>query len=304
MQTLKSPNLISVNLHITPACNYGCKFCFAHFASSKNLLRFNDWSKIIQLLKDHGTQKITFVGGEPLLHPDISQLLSFSHDLGLTTTIVTNGSLITSQFLLDNHPFIDWIGFSIDASSNSIERSLGRTTKTKNLTHDHIDHILSLLPDLNKYGIYIKVNSVITSLNFRDDMHNLITKINPKRWKVFQMLPIEGENDEFSSQLKITTDQFNLFLDHHKDLQPIAESNNSMTGSYVMINPSGRFFDNTTGHLYQSRPILKVGLVPAFQDISFSFSKLLSRGGLYQWADISVQSEQITYSEVNFPEFT
>lgn len=298
MQTIESPNLISVNLHITPACNYGCKFCFAHFASSRKLLRFEDWAKIIQLLKDHGTQKVTFVGGEPLLHPDISRLLEFSHQLGLTTTIVTNGSLITKEFLLDNHQFIDWIGFSIDASSDSIERSLGRTTKVRHSTHHHINHILSLLLDLEKYGINIKINSVITSLNFQDDMHDQITKINPRRWKVFQMLPIEGENDEYSSQLEITSEQFNLFLTNHQDLQPIAESNDAMTGSYIMINPTGRFFDNTTGHLIQSRPILEVGLLPASQDVSFSFSKLLSRGGIYQWDNQFFDHKSIPSSEV------
>ena len=297
MSNSEFPNLISVNLHITPACNYGYKFCFAHFASSKNLLRFNDWSKIIQLLKNHGTRKVAFVGGEPLLHPDLPKLLEFSHNLGFTTTIVTNGSLITEQFLFDNHSFIDWIGFSIDASSDSIERSLGRTTKSSNTTHNHIEHILSLLPDLTRYGINIKVNSVITSLNFTDDMHKIIAKIDPKRWKIFQMLPIEGENDDFSSQLEITAEQFQFFINNHKDLQPIAESNDAMTGSYVMVNPSGRFFDNTAGQLFQSRPILDVGLLPAFHDITFSFSKLLSRGGLYQWETVPLQTGFIPFSE-------
>ena len=298
MQSFDTPNLISVNLHITPACNYECKFCFAHFSNANTLLRFDEWSQIIQLLHDHGTQKVTFVGGEPLLHPDLSKLLKFSHSLGLTTTIVTNGSLITKKFLLVNHEFIDWIGFSIDTSSDAIERSLGRTTKVKNPSHNHINHILSLLPDLTTYGINIKVNSVITSLNYTDNMHELIRKINPKRWKVFQILPIEGENDKYSSKLEITTDQFNFFINYHQALHPIAESNDAMTGSYVMINPSGRFFDNTTGRLLQSRPILKDGLVPAFQDISFSFSKLLSRGGLYGWDNNSSEAGIIPYSEV------
>ena len=173
MLSANTPDLISVNLHITPACNYGCKFCFAHFASNKGLLRFNDWSKIIQLLKDYGTKKITFVGGEPLLHPDLPELLAFSHKLGLTTSIVTNGSLLTKKFLQDNHSFIDWIGFSIDASSDSLEQSLGRTLKSKYFTHNHIDHILSLKPDLDRFGIKIKVICVINYINFSDNMHDI-----------------------------------------------------------------------------------------------------------------------------------
>ena len=39
----------------------------------------------------------------------------------------------------------------------------------------------------------------------------------------------------------------------------IPESNDLMTGSYVMVDPAGRFFDNTAGAHVYSRPINQVG---------------------------------------------
>ena len=54
-----------------------------------------------------------------------------------------------------------------------------------------------------------------------------------------------------------------------------------MTGSYIMIDPLGRFFDNTTGKLLCSKAILEIDLEKAFNEISFSIDKLLERKGIY-----------------------
>ena len=198
--------MISVNLHITNACNYQCNFCFAHFNETNNLLRFKDWQTIIKKLKEVNCQKITFVGGEPLLHPDLAKLLAYTKSLGITTSIVTNGSLLTPEFLEANHQNIDWIGFSIDSIYEATEIKLGRTSKrqTGKQTHPHIDHILSLLPLLCRYGTKIKINTVVTALTWQEDMTGFIQTIKPNRWKAFQVLPIKGENDQYIDQLQIS----------------------------------------------------------------------------------------------------
>ena len=47
----------------------------------------------------------------------------------------------------------------------------------------------------NELGYGIKLNTVVTSANAHDDMTKIVKKINPTRWKIFQVLKIEGEND-------------------------------------------------------------------------------------------------------------
>ena len=95
---------ICVNWTITTQCNYHCKYCFARFPelAHRTPLSFNDMLRIPSLLADAGCEKLTFVGGEPLLCPHLRSLLQASHDLGLTTMIVTNGSLLTDEFLQQN----------------------------------------------------------------------------------------------------------------------------------------------------------------------------------------------------------
>jgi radical S-adenosyl methionine domain-containing protein 2 len=46
----------------------------------------------------------------------------------------------------------------------------------------------------DQYGIKFKLNSVINAYNWKEDMNGLVNELNPFRWKVFQVLVIEGEN--------------------------------------------------------------------------------------------------------------
>ena len=63
----------------------------------------------------------------------------------------------------------------------------------------------------------------------------------------------------------------------------VPEDNDLMTGSYVMVDPAGRFFDNSAGTHTYSRPILEVGVEQALTDVSVDAGKFLSRSGMYAW---------------------
>jgi len=65
------------------------------------------------------------------------------------------------------------------------------------------------------------------------------------------------------------------------DLVP--EQNELMRGSYVMIDPAGRFFDNASGMHHYSKPILEVGVKEAYNEVTISNEKFRQRGGLYNW---------------------
>jgi radical S-adenosyl methionine domain-containing protein 2 len=56
-----------------------------------------------------------------------------------------------------------------------------------------------------------------------------------------------------------------------------------MTGSYVMVDPAGRFFDNTAGAHVYSRPINEVGVNVALKEVSVDPGKFRLRDGLYDW---------------------
>ena len=54
-----------------------------------------------------------------------------------------------------------------------------------------------------------------------------------------------------------------------------------MTGSYVMVDPLGRFYDNTLGRHRYSSPILDVGVSAALGDVAVYPGRFEERGGVY-----------------------
>jgi len=118
-------------------------------------------------------------------------------------------------------------------------------------------------------------------------MSEFIRYSKPKRWKIFQVLPIVGQNDLHIDDFKITDEQFQHFLDTHSGLQDITklvpEDNKQMKGSYAMVDPAGRFYDNAQGTLNYSQPILDIGARQAIQQVDYDFDKFIMRDGLYDW---------------------
>jgi radical S-adenosyl methionine domain-containing protein 2 len=138
------------------------------------------------------------------------------------------------------------------------------------------------------HGIRLKINTVVNRLNVDEDMSDFIHKMGPERWKLFQVLPIEGQNAGHVEPLEILRAEFEHFAERHLHLnrfgiEVVPESNDDMTGSYAMIDPAGRFFDNTLGAHTYSRPILEVGVREAFSQVSFDLQTFEDRGGRYDW---------------------
>ena len=272
---------ICVNWTVTTQCNYGCKYCFARFPelTGKDPLSSGEMLQIPALLSDAGCEKLTFVGGEPLLCPILPSLLKTSKDVGLTTMIVTNGSLLTLGFLQQNHYNIDWISLSIDSQYERVQQQLGRGIG------NHVSQTIRNVQLLRAFNIRLKLNSVITRLNFSEDLSNFISSLNPDRWKSFQALSIDGQNDHTVKDLLISSGEYALFRRNHQSLQyAIFEDNQAMQGSYLMLSPFGEFFSNSSGRHTYGPSILDVGVESSLRQNSWDAQKFIDRGGVYSWA--------------------
>ena len=232
-----------------------CKFCFASFQDVKQTilpkghLSRNDALDVVHQLAEAGFEKITFAGGEPTLCPWLSDLIQLAKDLGMTTMLVTNGSRLSDQFLKNNRESLDWIAISIDSIKSFTNSTIGRRIAGhKPLS---TDHYISIIERIKFYGYGLKINTVVNKYNCREDMSDFIHGADPKRWKVLQVLPIKGQNDNGIDDMKISKEDFQYFIDIHKGVKcMIPEDNEAMIGSYVMVDPPGRFFDDVKGFLH------------------------------------------------------
>jgi organic radical activating enzyme len=84
---------------ITNRCNLRCKGCFYAHSLGKEDMSLVDYIHYIQMCHPL-VEKITLLGGEPTLHPDLEDMIRKNQEYGLRTTIYTNGKNIERLFLL------------------------------------------------------------------------------------------------------------------------------------------------------------------------------------------------------------
>lgn len=285
----------AVNFHLWEPCNMRCRFCFATFQDVKqsvlprgHLPREQSLDVVAQLA-DFGFDKITFAGGEPTLCPWLGDLVRLARARGLTTMLVTNGSRLLTEGWLDQHGAdLDWVVLSIDSADPNTHERLGRSIAGRAGRAISADSYVALATALHERGIRLKINTVVTSENVHEDMSALLGVLRPERWKVLQVLPVAGQNDGRVDQLLIDEVTFRQYITRHRALEAagicvVGEANEDMTGSYAMVDPAGRFFDNATGQHHYSQPILEVGAAAAWREIRFSPDRYRARGGIYLW---------------------
>jgi radical S-adenosyl methionine domain-containing protein 2 len=266
-----------------------CNFCFATFQDVKKTilpkghLPMEKSLDVVRSLAEAGFEKITFVGGEPTLCPWLFELILEAKLCGMNTGIVTNGTKLSEEYLSQLHPYLDWIGISVDSLQNDTNIALGRAIHGKKpLDKAYYYRLVDLV---NQFGFQFKINTVVNRFNAQEDLNDFIRYANASRWKIFQVLPIKGENDLHFEELKISPVEFDGFLERHNSHSAIMvpERNEDMLGSYAMIDPAGRFFENSTSSLTYSKPILEVGVQAAYQEAHPDSEKFRQRGGQYDW---------------------
>lgn len=280
----------SVNYHLWQPCNMRCRYCFATFEDVAAILRKGHLPRecsleLVRLLA-RSFEKLTFAGGEPLLCPWLTELVQAAHAERTVTMLVTNASRLTPEVLERLQGHLDWVALSIDSASEATHLRLGRAVEGRRpLSLQDYGEKASCV---RAAGIRLKLNTVVTSLNAAEDLAPLVRALRPERWKILRVLPVEGQNDGRVEPLLCSDADFQAFTERHRHLASegvglAIEDNEDMRGSYAMVDPAGRFFDNTRGHHHYSRSILEAGLRGAWAQIHFSPERFEQRGGRYDF---------------------
>ena len=138
--------------HIIPIrrCNLACKYCN----------EFDDFSKPVPLetmkqriddLARLGTSIITMSGGEPLLHPELDEIIAHIRKYSIIAGMITNGYLLTADRIKRlNRAGLDHLQISIDnvMPDDVSKKSLKVLDKKLQLLAEHAD-------------FHVNINSVV-----------------------------------------------------------------------------------------------------------------------------------------------
>jgi MoaA/NifB/PqqE/SkfB family radical SAM enzyme len=105
-----------VLVHIIPMrrCNLDCGYCNEYDDVSK-AVPLEEMKKRLDILADMGTSIITISGGEPLLHPDLDELIRHIRRRGIYAGMITNGFLLSKERIERlNEAGLEYLQISID----------------------------------------------------------------------------------------------------------------------------------------------------------------------------------------------
>ena len=100
-------------LEITNVCNLSCDFC-PGTRREKHFLSPAQFRTLAEKIRPHTEYLYLHLMGEPLLHPNLAQLLEIAHQLDFRVMITTNGTLLSKQgSLLCTAPAVQKVSISL-----------------------------------------------------------------------------------------------------------------------------------------------------------------------------------------------
>lgn len=242
---------LSAFLQVTWKCNLRCIHCYAYTSDAPprhRELTTQEWYSIIRGLKYHlDVPSITFIGGEPLMRKDLSNMISYCNDLRFERIVLsTNGSF---QLIKHNREAItalkkttSFVGVAISLEGGSAK------------VHDEIrgkgsfDDTIKGIRELINEGILIELSAVVTARNIHD-MENLIKLANSMGIEVLELnMLIPCGRSIYNTELHLSA------IDYIKFFRRVTKLSSMYTQTHVSVSqlPPARFLVNKNRTLKNS----------------------------------------------------
>ena len=181
-QRMKNGELVFLNMPLPVGCNYRCPKCFTggsdiyeeQLRNRRNTSRFSPQlrRRLIRESYDLGAKTMIIAGaGEPLIYPEVGDVLETTAEVGMGVVLFTNGSSLSEEKSREYFSKGVSLVFSLDAlSEESYDRLTGTTgnydTARRNLEfalkeaekHSHIKNCCKVVP--------LAVNTNLTNLTY------------------------------------------------------------------------------------------------------------------------------------------
>lgn len=149
-----------IYVEITNACNLACSFCIKNRRVIK-YLSIDEFKKILDKLEPYTDYLYFHVLGEPLIHPDINELINLASKR-FKVQITTNGYLIDN---INNNTNIRQINISLHSFNFKYKVSL----------EEYMNNIFKVVDNLIENKTYVSLRLWVVNSS-QDEIINLINK--------------------------------------------------------------------------------------------------------------------------------
>ena len=141
-------------LYITENCQLRCNHCYMGSRIEDGIdMPYKKVVKIMNYCRRLGAENITFVGGEPTLHQEFSNIIDCAVDLGFNKIYVDTNGLQINKLKLISPKKINYIRVSLDGPNEEIHDKIrGKTTFNKTIQS---------IKDLIRIGHSVAITSTV-----------------------------------------------------------------------------------------------------------------------------------------------
>jgi GTP 3',8-cyclase len=154
--------LRDLRISVTDRCNFRCTYCMPktvfgkdyRFMDRKELLSFEEITRVATAAVDVGVAKIRLTGGEPLLRVDLEGLVEMLSALPVDLTLTTNASALPKKARALKDAGLKRITVSLDSLDDDVFRAM-------NDVDFPVAKVLEGIEAAQDVGMPVKVNCVV-----------------------------------------------------------------------------------------------------------------------------------------------
>ncbi|MFE5328506.1 cytosylglucuronate decarboxylase [Embleya sp. NPDC056575] len=166
-------------IRILEACNADCFMC--DFALSRDTFRFSreDFADLLPKARAAGVAYVRFTGGEPLMHPDVVDLVRSGAAAGMKMSLITNGSMLPRMAERLAEAGLAQVIVSLDGASAATHDVYRRSPGM-------FDNGLRGLRAAADLGVLPRVNTVVGPHNYHEMplLQEVLTRAGVRQWEL------------------------------------------------------------------------------------------------------------------------
>ncbi|MGB7788050.1 GTP 3',8-cyclase MoaA [Methanoregula sp.] len=178
----------NIRISLTKQCNLACIYCHREGEKgSKEQLSTPEIAEILAVSSKFGIKSVKFTGGEPLLRPDLLEIVR-SVPRGMESSLTTNGTLLAGLARDLKAAGLKRVNVSLD--------SLDRDTYRKITGVDKLPAVLEGISAAREAGLTpVKLNMVVLEGINEHEVDDFLAYVRGKRDLVLQLIELMNFNN-------------------------------------------------------------------------------------------------------------
>jgi len=200
--------ITNLRVSLTQECNLDCFYCHneGEDESKKDTsLDFEEIKRLIKTASELDMKKVKYSGGEPLVHPEIDKIVSYSAELMEDVSLTTNGVLLYEKAEGLKAAGLDRVNVSLDV--------IDTKTYEEITSDDCVDKVKKGIKKANQVGLYpVKINMLLMKGLNEESVEEMI-EFASKTGSILQVIEMTSSREGISDD---------IYQRHHLSLEELA----------------------------------------------------------------------------------